>query len=272
VARFRNGIAVVALAGGLVAAGGLPALAAPAAPPGVTITATSSLKPVTGDVFVVFTAGKFSTAQIHGLFSGARGEVIRLLAQPFPFKTAPVSAGSVTLNRATGSYSFTVTPTLATRYRVALYQNSTSTTALAASTLKTVYVSNLMTASRLRSCSRPVCHQSVRVEEVVPASTLRDEISKHWYFYFGLNLSATGTPRPPGFATLDTHATISAPVAGGARRFTRTIIWSFRIGRDGYSFIWTACSKDTEATDGLGLPGHHGCGNPRVSARAAYLG
>jgi len=237
------------------------------------MAAKSLFRPVTGDVFVVFDIGKFSKAQIHGSVSGAaRGEVVRLLAQPFPFTSAPAKAGSVTLGGATASYSFTVTPTLATRYRVGLYANSTSTTALAASTVRTVYVSNLMMASGIKSCARPVCRETIRVEEVVPASTLTDEISKHWYFYFGLNLSPTTAPPPPRFLTLSTHVTISRPVPGGARRFSRTISLSFRIGRDGYSFDWNTCSKDTEATDGLGLPGSHGCGAKRVSARAEYLG
>ena len=35
---------------------------------------------------------------------------------------------------------------------------------------------------------------------------------------------------------------------------------------------WTTCSKDTEAADGIGLPGHHGCGAERVLSSAPYLG
>jgi hypothetical protein len=254
-----------------MAASGLPALAVTT--PTVTIAAKSVLRPVTGDVFVVFNAGKFAKAQIHGSISGAApGDVARLFVQPFPFRSPPASAGSVTLTRSSSPYSFTVIPTLATRYRVELFANSTSTTPLATSAVSTVYVANLQTAAGVKACSRPVCRETVRVTEVVPASALRDEIAKPWYFYFGLNLSPTRTPPPPRFATLDTRATISRAIAGGARRFMRTISWSFRVGRDGYSFIWTTCSKDTEARDGLGLPGRHGCGARRVSATAEYLG
>ncbi len=276
--RFRSGIAVGVLTGGLVGGlatvGALPALAATAARPGITVAAKSLFKPVTGDVFVVFDAGKFAKAQIHGSISGAaRGEVVRLFAQPFPFKNAPARAGSATLASPSASYSFTVIPTLATRYRVALYPNSTSATALAATTIRTVYVADLQAAALTpKTCARPVCRESLRIEEVVPASTLRDEITKHWYFYFGLSLSPTKAPPPPKFLTLDTHATISAPVPGGARRYTRTISFSFRIGRDGYDWAWNECTRDTEATDGLGLPGHHGCGAPRISSSTVYLG
>src|SRR5260370_20156730 len=129
VARSRSGIAVVVLAGGLVAAGGLSALAAPAVAPTVTIAAKSLFRPVTGDVFVVFNVGKFSNAQIHGSISGATaGNVARLFVQPFPFKNAPTRAGSRMLTGPAAPYSFTVTPTLPPRYRVEPFANRTSPT------------------------------------------------------------------------------------------------------------------------------------------------
>src|SRR5260370_4215872 len=192
VARFRSGVAVGVGAGGVVAASGLPALAAPAVGPTVTIAAKSLFRPVTGDVFVVFNAAKFSNAQIHGSISGATaGNVARLFVQPFPFKNAPTRAGSRMLTGPAAPYSFTVTPTLATRYRVELFANSTSTSPLRTSAVVTVFVANKMTLSGLKACSRPVCRQRIRVQEQVPASTLGDEISKRWFFYFGLNRSPT---------------------------------------------------------------------------------
>jgi hypothetical protein len=270
VGRFRSGIAVVVLAGGLVAASGPPALAAPARPT-VTISAKSLLKPVTGDVFVVFLAGKSANAQIHVRISGAeKGDVATLLAQPFPFSGPQARAGSFTLPGATASRSFTVTPTLATRYKLELLRGSTL---LATSAVSTVYVAKQETMSRTRACSRPVCRQRIRDTEIVPPSTLSDEISKHWYFYFALNLSATRTPPLPRFLKLDTRVRISGSAPGGALRFTRTISWSFWIGKyDGYSFVWMTCSRDTEATDGLGLPGHHACGVRVIDTRAEYIG
>lgn len=273
VARFWNGIAVVVLAGGLAAASGMPAMAAPATSPTVTVAATSQFRPVTGDVFVLFNYGKLAKAQIHGNISGAAsGNVATLFAQPFPFSKAPKPVGSVTLTGPAKPYSFTVTPTLATRYRVELFANSTSTAPLAGSAVKTVYVSNLQLPAGFSKCSRPVCHQNLRVTEYVPASTLRDEIAKRWYFYFGLSLSRTGTPPPPKVLTLDTHATISGATRTSAGSFVRKISWSFRIGNDGFNTHFNLCTKDTEATDGLGLPGHHGCGASRISATVEYLG
>ncbi len=121
-------------------------------------------------------------------------------------------------------------------------------------------------------CARPVCHERIRVTEIVPASTLRDEISKHWYFYFALNLNPNRQPPTPRFARLDTNVSITRPVASGSRRFSRTLSWSFRIGKEGYAFVWTVCTKDTESADGLGLPGHHACGVKVIDTTAEYVG
>ena len=284
--RFRSGVAIAVLAAGLVAAGAPAALAtpptlatppAPATPtpaqmqtPAVTITARSLFKPVTGDVFVQFLAGKFANAQIHGTIRGGTGDVATLLAQPFRGRQVP--AGSVRLTRSPESYAFTVTPALATRYQVQLHTSTSTVT----SGSTTVYVTSLQTASGPSRCpqtrARPFCHQQIRVTEVVPASALADEISKRWYFYFAVNLSPTRTPAPPRFAALDSRVRISRPVAGGARRFTRTLSWSFWTGVNGYSFVWVTCSKDTETADGLGLPGHHACGVRVIDTSAEYIG
>ena len=53
---------------------------------------------------------------------------------------------------------------------------------------------------------------------------------------------------------------------------SRLITFSFRIGNDAYDWDWDACSKDTEAEDGIGLPGHHGCGDERILDSAPYVG
>ena len=254
-------------------AGGVPVLAASAAPPTVTIAARSAFPVVTGDVFVLFRAAAHNEnrAQIHGKISGASpGQVARLFAQTFPFRHPPVRAGAVTLTHATSAYSFTVAPSLATRYRVEVFKNGTSTTPVVSSAVSTVFVSNLMMPSGFSfgSCSRPVCRQTIRVVEFVPPSTLRTEIAKRWFFYFGLSLS----PTPPRFLTLDTRATISRPVRISAGSFKVTISWSFRIGNSGFTPSLTFCNKDTESADGLGLPGHHSCGANRISATIPYLG
>ena len=52
-----------------------------------------------------------------------------------------------------------------------------------------------------------------------------------------------------------------------------TIKFTFRIGNRGYFYEFNACQPDTEAKDGLNLPGHHGCGTLKeISSKRPYLG
>src|SRR5215831_17871355 len=116
---FRNWrrAAVVAVIGGAVIATPLAAVApAQAAAPTITIAAASKIKPVTGDVYVVYLGGSHSSVTIHGTITGAAaGEVATLYVQRFPYTKAPAPLRSVTLSGAgTRTYSFTMTPTLAT--------------------------------------------------------------------------------------------------------------------------------------------------------------
>jgi hypothetical protein len=280
VGRFRSGIAVVFLAAGLVAAGAPPALAMPSAPPPATtppptIAAKSLFRPVSGDVFVRFDEGKFAHAQIHGQITGAaKGDKAALFAQRFPFTNPPAQVGSVTLTKSSQSYSFTVTPTLATHYQVELL--GTPASSPPTSKPVTVYVASFQPAAGTKKCPQtrkhPICHQRITVTEILPASTLTDEISKHWYFYFAVNLSGTGTPPIPIFARLHTRVTISKPATPAPGQFTRTVSWSFYTGVNAYAFVWVTCSKDTESADGLGLPGHHACGVKVIDTRAEYIG
>jgi hypothetical protein len=46
----------------------------------------------------------------------------------------------------------------------------------------------------------------------------------------------------------------------------------FHVGNEGYSFKYSFCVRDTLSTDGLGLPGHHGCGDSSVPVSTRYLG
>jgi hypothetical protein len=268
--RFWRGVLIAAFSGGLLTGGATTALAASSAVPTVTIAAKSQFKPVTGDVFVVFRDAKYKKATISGTVAGAAvGDVVTLFGQRFPFQAAPHAVASVTLTGTTGSYSFSVAPNLATRYRVEVLATGIT---VATSATATVYVANLQVTNGLQRCARPVCTERLRVMEWVPALALKDEIGKPWYFYFGLKLSATGLPRPPAWLTLDTRATITTARRVGDLRFVRTITFSFRVGNDGYSWNLNFCSKDTEAKDGLGLPGQHSCGAQRVRATAEYLG
>jgi len=271
-------IATMALAAGMVTLAQLPALAAATSTsPSVTIAATSNLPKETGDVWVIYQDPvKYSAANIAGAISnGTTGNVVKLYAQQFPFKKAAVPTGAPITLTATGTtpYSFKASPSLATRYQVKLFATSTSATPLATSAVTTVYVWAQHRYGGLKPCRRPTCHQTVHVRIILPASTLRTERKKHVYVYFGIRLSTQGAPPPPSRITLG---------GGGARvvsvqkvnthQYEITITFAFHIGNDGYYFEFDACQKDSEAVDGLNLPGKHGCGRKSISTSINYLG
>jgi hypothetical protein len=258
----------------------LPAFAA-AVPHTISIGAKSLLPRVTGDVWVMYQNGAHANAKISGAVTGTTsGEVLRLYAQQFPYKKKPGPLGQpVTMPTGTSTpYSFKVTPTLATRYKVELFADSHAPNPLASSATTTVYVTSTARDSGVRTCnragSRPVCHQTIRQRVIVPASTLRTEISKRWFVYFGLNLSRTGIPPQPKSLRLGAgHAHVSKARRISAGQYAVNITFSFRIGNEGYFWLFNACQKDTEAKDGLNLPGHHGCGVLKViSSKRVYLG
>jgi len=256
-----------------------PAVAAPTTTASITISAKSAIKPVTGNVFVVFRARTLSHAQIKGSVSGgASGQVLQLFAQQFPFKKAPVKLDSpVTLSGASTPYSFPVTPTLATHYQVELFTDASETTLVAKSAIRTVYVVGHGHLVGFKSCNRrgqrPVCHQRLTVTVTVPPSTLRTERPKAWHLYFGLKLRRTGVPsRPKTLKLGGGHARVVSKKKLNSLQYSMTYTLSFRVGNEGYFFVTVPCQRDSESTDGLNLPGHHGCGNTFISSRIPYLG
>jgi hypothetical protein len=268
--------ALVALAGAAAVAAQLAATSpAQAAAPAVTIAATSKFPPVTHDVFVLYHAGAYATAKIHGSISGATaGDVAALYAQQFPYKKPAVRLGSITLKAAAATYSFTVTPTLATKYAVRLFASSTATTPIASSRVQNLYVSNEQLLTRgPQKCGRPVCHETFPIDTFVPPSTLSAEIGKHVYPYFAVNLSGSRIPPAPKWLYLNAgHGKVTAARRISADEFKYTITYSFTIGNNGYNWNWAFCTKDTESRDGLGLPGSHSCGASRIPSSGPYLG
>jgi hypothetical protein len=111
-----------------------------------------------------------------------------------------------------------------------------------------------------------------KVFAVVPPRTYRKEAAKRWYIYFGL--ASKSRAAPPAVLPLDGRAQV-----GKARRLTKTaftvpvkIPFESTLAHPGRRALWVACTKDTVAQDGLGLPGHHGCGAAKIRSHAAYVG
>jgi hypothetical protein len=266
-------LTVVALAGGVIATAQLPAFASPGAGPTVSISAKSTLPVVTGDVFVVYKApAKFSAVTIHGQIHGATsGEVAQLFASQFPSTSGFKKAGApVTLNvTGTNSYTFHATPSVATRYKVELLAASSSTSPLANSPVTTVYVASDAQILSQSKCGRPVCHLTVKLRILVPPKDLKAEIKKPIFPYFAFNHSRRV---PTVLALRASHGKVSTPRKVASNAFSATATFSFSIGDGPFQYLFTICSKDTEASDGLGLPGHHGCGMKKISSKTVYLG
>ena len=240
------------------------------------ISATSALPPVTGDTYVQY-LGADASATISGQVDGATsGEIVRLYARQFPFSAAPAPAGSLTLqpSGSTGTYSFRVTPGLATDYQVELFKNGAATKPLASSATTTIYVVAIPQRVGTPTCTgSPTCHLTETHDIFVPPSVLSTEMSKPWYSYLGVNLAPSGTPPLPATLLLGAgNPVIGKPQQIAANEFSVTISYTFNVGSGGWHFHSTLCAKDTEAQDGIGLPGSHGCGNASIPGSYAYLG
>ncbi len=276
-------IAVLAAAGvAVVTTGVLRSPAAKPKPPpklaSFPITARSGLAPQSGDVWVMYGDGGAGQAQVYGEVKGARrGYVARLYAQPFPFTAKPAAVASVTLHPAhkLAPYAFKVTPVLATRYYVSVFESRKSKRLLGSSSTAAVYVATTMTHTTARACSRPTCHETFTLKVRVPPSTLGTELAKRWYTYFGLTLSKSATlPKGPAVLQLGAGSPkISAPRRISADEYAVTVTFSFPIGKKGaHTWFWAACAPDSETADGIGLPGAHGCGAKAIPAVHSYLG
>lgn len=270
----RAGLAALvtgaAVAAQLTGVGAAHASAAPA----ISITATTKLKPVTGDTFVVYHLSSYNSAQLHGTVSnGASGEVAALYAQSFPFKTPAVRVASITLTGATAAYSFTVTPSVATHYNVRLFPTATATSPVVTSPVVNLYVATDQATSAPQKCARPVCHESFTIDTYVPASALSTEMHKYAYSYFGINLGSSSIPPAPAWLNRGAgNGKITGSRKISAGEFENTMTFSFTIGNHSFNWLPSFCTKDAVTVDGLGLPGSHGCGASRISSSVEYVG
>jgi hypothetical protein len=286
-----GGVAAAVVAGGVVAAmlvssnggtGGASSggTASPVANPvKIGIDAESRLDKVGGTyTYVGYRSGKDASAQVHGQITGvSSGEVAKLYAQQFPFDSLPSEVSSQTLSppgsATTADYAFTVTPSLETRYTVKVFRNGTATDVLATSPVTTVYVTGWTFSSSNVKCQRPTCHETFTIKVQVPPAAIASEIAKAWYPYFGLRLGPDKAPPPPKVQVLNAaQASVSSSRKISADTYSLTISFTFEIGNKAYSWNWSACSRDTVDQNGLGVPGHHGCGDPRIRRSLKYAG
>ena len=247
------GLAVVV--GALLPAAGSAGTAGTA----ISISVKTANNPVGGLVWVEY--GK--TAEISGTTSdGQAGTSVELQASVFPFGSGfkPLAQA---LTGAGGTYSFRAKPTLATRYRVVLVSDATSQSSVA-----TVYAAaHLITRPSGRCATGPSCRLHFAAEIVYPAAVAKREAAKPIYDYFGVHYGSQTIP--PG--------RIRLVQTGRQRRRGGRYVVGFSVTFPtvtAYYYTWEICTKDTEARDGLGLPGHHKCGARFLthSAIQGYVG
>jgi hypothetical protein len=280
-ARFWRLTVIACTAGGLSLAGAGPALAGGSARAdlGVTIDTASAFVQVGPDTLVRYGApAAQSTATVSGSVTGIppglASVVVTLLAKPFGAPAFAAGQQSTLRPAADGSatYSFRVTPHQAASYEVTVSATGAGAP-LVTSGPRAVYVIPDVTVTTSPStCARPTCTGTLVVTARLPAAAFAAESAKPLELYSGLRQAADRTPAAP--ARLRLQAAARHPARDPARGTVRyTFGYSFNIGpTQGYQWKINYCTADTEAADGIGLPGPHNCGDPVVSASAAYLG
>jgi hypothetical protein len=267
--RFWRRIAPVIVAGGLVAGtGAIPAEAASPAAYSVTIGAKVAYPTVTHDKLVIYQIKGFDTAAIHGEVSGAKpGDLVTLLAKPFGATSYAATTDTIKMTAGSLKYSFTVQPSRATAYRIRI---STGGHIDLTSAVQTVYVAiqAVPVGKPVEKCTTTHCTYSIKTDTRLPSRDYKQEAGKHVYMYVSV-----GAP-PPSDYTLSTRSTVSKARKLNAGEFQLSFTFYVPITTPKDGFFVDACTKDSESHDGLGLPGHHGCGARNVNRKVAdlYLG
>jgi hypothetical protein len=270
--------AVGTVVAGAVASTGIPAQAATQASYHVTIgargTAFGSVKgKVAGRALVAYKAAGHDRGTISGAVTGNQaGDVVSLLAKPFRAATFKATGQQVTLTAAgSASYSFAVQPSLATGYRVQVSTTTGSTTTVdATSAMATLYVEASGHGFKAhQKCTSTTCRYWYTASTVLPASAYKTESRKHVYMYLAQWYSAK---HPARWFYLSRTATTSKVKRINSGEFELTYTWHVHLRTGQNYWLPLSCTKDSVAKDGLGLPGGHGCGVKRVSAKVTYLG
>jgi hypothetical protein len=186
------------------------------------------------------------------------GSRVVLQADPFPFTSG---FHTVATAKASGSGGFhvLVRPTHATRYRAML--------AGVASRVITVYVTPRDTSTcNICGASRPGTYTAV-LEDAWQYPPGPIEASGPEYVYYGLHAGSTAVP------AIHLVETVRLMRLAGNRLSGRA---SFRVRFPNYQFHWNyvTCYRDAESRDGIGLPGHHHCGDSSltVAEYKSYVG
>jgi hypothetical protein len=273
--RMATLASVVAVAtAGLGFAGATAAAGSPTSVVSVSIAAKTRNPIVTGDIWTAYGVPTYDSAVVSGKVSGAPAQAdVQLMARVFPYKAAGKVAGSAVLG-SSARYSFTVMPHVATRYWLEVFKPGAHSAPVGASKAVVVYATLGATfvPDVAESCSRPVCHEHFEVFVRIPESVAKYEAVKPWYAYFAVALAPVTEPKAPKEIDLTKNFKLGKVRKVNDNEYKFSVAFSFRINDEAYNFTWGLCTKDTEAKDGMGLPGSHGCGLKRIPADSPYLG
>jgi polyisoprenoid-binding protein YceI len=169
-----------------------------------------------------------------------------------------------------GYYSAHVFPRLAERLRVRTKDGS------AHSKTVTVYVLPRIshpTCSFKKSDGEVVgCHTNkahgkltlrVSFRSKYPGAVYDEESAKPVYVYYG---QRAGDEHP---TRLKLHGTVAQKAIGKHRVVMRATLHINAPQYGPWSYYYSLCTKSTEKSDGLGIPGHHGCGEDTVTYKQA---
>jgi hypothetical protein len=233
-------LALATAAAAIMAAVGATSLAAG----GPTATLAAN-KHVDGLAAVMY--GSSITLSGHEPLSGSRSFAVQAEAWPFTggFTT-------ITSSKTSGNYSFVVSPSHATRYRVVIANGPTSP-------VLTVYVLDKRLSLSCNLCNK---NNSAGAHTLIvkgrfqrPPGPIGNKGPV--YFYYALNPSTT-TPTILNLAT-----TVPRHFVGNT--FTFKVSYTVQFPNTTFRFGEDVCWRDQEAITGVGLPGRHGCGSAKIN-------
>jgi hypothetical protein len=195
------------------------------------------------------------TAQGHGVAHAP----VTVQASEFPFQSAFQTIASAHTD-AGGHYRIKVRPSHATRYRVSI--NGTPAT----SPTVTVYVTARDQGScNLCTASNGAGTHTLIVGDVYQFPPGAIAAKGPAYFYYGQRAGSQALP-----ATIRLVETVPLRRIKH-NRLQDTVQYVVHFPATAFHFTFVTCYKDAEALDGVGLPGHHHCGDPTLT-RAQYSG
>jgi hypothetical protein len=197
------------------------------------------------------------TATAHG--RAIADATIIVAADGFPFRAGfrPITSRRTD---AGGGFRIVVHPSHATEYRFSVAGGH------ATSSTVTVYVVPRDVAScNLCGFNNSAGSHELIVGDVFHAPPGPLTVQRSVYFYYGQRVGSGGPP-----ATIRLVERVPLVKLAG-NRLEDTVHYEVHFPAERFQFSYVTCYRDAEAMDGLGLPGHHHCGDPTLT-RAEYSG